>query len=243
MGNYVENSNKNEVLYASVQAADSDYFYFVRSEIRPLLPDNAVKVLDLGAGAGVTLKWIKSVFPKCHTTAVEINSALLPKLRQNVDLPIISSLDESILQLDASYDLILMLDVLEHLPDPQRTLQRFSKLLSKETGRVIVSLPNLAHLSISLPLLFKRRFEYQDAGILDRTHLRFFVEDTAIRLLNDAGLIVKKGIVNGLRGPRAKLVNRLTFGLLRHHLTKQYVMMGQPNVDCSVQTKVQWSIE
>jgi hypothetical protein len=66
---------------------------------------------------------------------------------------------------------------------------------------VIVSVPNISHLSISVPLLVSRRFTYQDAGILDRTHLRFFVEATAIRLLNDAAFRVTKGIICGLEGP------------------------------------------
>ena len=62
---------------------------------------------------------------------------------------------------------------------------------------MIVSVPNVAHLSVSIPLLFRREFAYQDAGILDRTHLRFFVEDTAVKLLNDFKLVVERGLASG----------------------------------------------
>jgi hypothetical protein len=104
-----------------------------------------------------------------------------------------------------------------------------------------VSVPNIAHLSVSVPLLL-RRFRYQDAGILDRTHVRFFVEDTAIELLNDANLVVTSGLISGIQGPKSKLFNFLSGGLLRHHLAKQYIMCGQLSEHGIVQQKVRWEI-
>jgi 2-polyprenyl-3-methyl-5-hydroxy-6-metoxy-1,4-benzoquinol methylase len=170
-----------------------DYYHFVRSEITPLLPNAPARILEVGAGAGSTLKWLKAVNPKTETTAVELNSSLLDQLEQNADVVVIGAIDETISKLK-TYDLILLLDVLEHLPDSTATLRKLSKLLEPE-GHVIVSVPNIAHLSVSIPLLTQRRFRYQDAGILDRTHLRFFVEDTAVELLNDANLIVTAGLI------------------------------------------------
>ena len=93
-----------------------------------------------------------------------------------------------------------------------------------------------------IPLLLKRRFNYQDAGIMDRTHLRFFVEDTAIKLLNDANLIVTAALISGLQGPKAKLLDLLSFGLLRHHLAKQYIMLGELSDRKIVQKKIDWII-
>jgi SAM-dependent methyltransferase len=158
----------------------------------------------------------------------------------NADVVVIGAIDETISKLK-TYDLILLLDVLEHLPDSTATLRKLSKLLEPE-GHVIVSVPNIAHLSVSIPLLTQRRFRYQDAGILDRTHLRFFVEDTAVELLNDANLIVTAGLISGIQGPKTKLLDRLSFGLLRHHLAKQYIMLGQLNDGKIAQAKVQWKM-
>ena len=45
-----------------------DYYWHERSDILPLLPENAFHVLDVGAGAGATLKWIKSIYPEVRTT-------------------------------------------------------------------------------------------------------------------------------------------------------------------------------
>jgi len=217
-----------------------DYYHWVRQEIKPLLPKNPSRILEVGAGAGHTLKWIKALYPKTETTAVEINSALLQELRQNVDVPIIGPIDEALPQLK-SYDLILFLDVLEHLSDPTATLRNLSKHL-EANGQVIVSVPNIAHLSVSVPLLLQRRFDYQDAGILDRTHLKFFVEGTAIKLLNDANFIVTAGLVSGIQGPKSKLLDLVSFGGLRHHLAKQYIMLGQLTDGKLSQERVRWAL-
>jgi 2-polyprenyl-3-methyl-5-hydroxy-6-metoxy-1,4-benzoquinol methylase len=217
-----------------------DYYHFVRQEIKPLLPSACNRILEVGAGAGATLRWLKGRYPKAETTAVEINTALLGELKQNADIAIIGSIDETLPQLK-SYDLILLLDVLEHLTDSTTTLRMLSKLLNPG-GQVIVSVPNIAHLSVSVPLLLFRRFNYQDAGILDRTHLRFFVEDTAVKLLNDANLRVTSGLLSGIQGPRAKMLNSLSCGLLRHYFAKQYILCGQLDDGEIVQPKVRWEL-
>jgi SAM-dependent methyltransferase len=165
---------------------------------------------------------------------------LLDELKLNADLAIIGPVDDAIAQLK-TYDLILLLDVLEHLPDPTESLQKLAKLLNPE-GQVIVSVPNISHLSVSIPLLLQRRFEYQQAGILDCTHLKFFVEGTAIKLLNDANLNVTKALISGIQGPKAKVFDFLTFGLLRHYLAKQYIMLGRLSDREFVQQKVQWKL-
>lgn len=217
-----------------------DYYRWVRYAIQPLLPEQCTRILEIGAGAGATLRWLKMLYPDAETTAVEINPALLDELKLNADVAIIGSVDQIIAQLK-TYDLILLLDVLEHLPDPTETLRGLVKLLNPD-GRVIVSVPNLAHLSVSIPLLFRRRFEYQQAGILDRTHLKFFVEGTAVKLLNDANLNVTKALISGIQGRKAKIFDFLTFGLLRHYAAKQYMMLGQLSRGDFVQQKIHWEL-
>ena len=217
-----------------------NYYHLIRSEIKPLLPKIANRILDVGAGSGRTLKWLKTLYPRAETTGVELNSELLEELKQNADVAIIGSIQESWSKL-TNYDLILLLDVLEHLPDSIATLRKLTRLLNPG-GHVIVSVPNIAHLSVSLPLLLQRRFNYQDAGILDRTHLRFFVESTAIKLLNDANLVVTAALISGIQGPKARLLDIVSFGLLRHHLAKQYIMLGQLRDGEIVQKKIRWTL-
>jgi len=83
------------------------------------------------------------------------------------------------------FDRILLLDILEHLFDPERILKQCKDLL-QEDGEVIVSVPNVANISVRLSLLFGN-FDYADRGILDRTHIRWFTRKTARQFLLDAG--------------------------------------------------------
>lgn len=83
------------------------------------------------------------------------------------------------------FDRILLLDILEHLHNPQRILQQCHQLL-QEDGQVIVSVPNIANFSVRLMLLFGN-FNYTDRGILDTTHLHWYTRKTARQLLISTG--------------------------------------------------------
>lgn len=87
---------------------------------------------------------------------------------------------------ERTFDLVLLADVLEHLRDPARALAEATQHL-EDGGHVIVSLPNVAAWTVRKDLLFGR-FEYGDAGIMDRTHLRFFTRRSAEDLVRSVGL-------------------------------------------------------
>jgi len=84
------------------------------------------------------------------------------------------------------YKLVICADVLEHTPNPVRVLERLREAAT-EDATFIISLPNVAHLAVRLMLLFGY-FPKMDRGILDRTHLQFFTKDTAVEMLQHAGL-------------------------------------------------------
>lgn len=86
---------------------------------------------------------------------------------------------------ERKFDLILLQDVLEHLRSPDQMLEDCKRYL-KPHGRIVVSVPNVANITVRLSLLFGK-FEYRPRGILDRTHLRFFTRKTAKQLLEAAG--------------------------------------------------------
>ncbi len=221
----------------------TDYYGLVRSEIAPLLParlgNGGGRILEFGCAAGETLHWLKQHFPAAETVGIEINRALEERLARNVSKAIFIEPQDRLPAGLGAFELILALDVLEHLADPLAMLRQLSAQLAPG-GTIIVSLPNIAHYSVTLPLLFQRRFDYQDAGILDRTHLRFFVEETAIALMNDAGLVVESGVVNGLQRRRNQLINLATFGILRHRLVEQYIMRGRLVDGVFSQPPVKW---
>jgi 2-polyprenyl-3-methyl-5-hydroxy-6-metoxy-1,4-benzoquinol methylase len=221
-------------------AMDAAYFQHTRYDIEPLLPAVATHILDIGAGAGLTSAWLKSRFPASRTVAIEGNPAMLTELSGNVDEAFIVDLNGPIPDM-GSPDLILCLDVLEHLIQPEHVLAHLTASLAAG-GTVIVSLPNIAHLSVSLPLLLGGKFEYRDAGILDRTHLRFFVRDSVIALMNRAGLTVKRGIRGGMRGPLTRVADAITAGMLRDRLTKQYIVAGKSAPGSVEQGAIEWIV-
>ncbi|MCS6785605.1 MAG: class I SAM-dependent methyltransferase [Thiobacillaceae bacterium] len=86
----------------------------------------------------------------------------------------------------ADYDLIILADVLEHLVDPWWALRELHRRL-KPGARLLVSVPNVRHKGVLFPLLLQGRFEYTEAGILDRTHLHLFTRSSLRKLIADTG--------------------------------------------------------
>ena len=110
--------------------------------------------------------------------------------------------------------------------DPWSTLRSLVSLL-RPGGTVVASIPNINHVSAVMPLVLGGRWDYQDEGILDRSHLRFFVRSTAEDLLRSASLTITKVATNGLAwGSKSGLADRLTLGLLRRFFVEQYLIQA-----------------
>lgn len=83
------------------------------------------------------------------------------------------------------FSAVIMGDLLEHLRDPWQTVQNMYNI-TRPGGRIIISVPNIMHTSIFYGML-QGKWDYDDSGILDRTHLRFFTRKSALELLTQAG--------------------------------------------------------
>src|SRR5207249_1097059 len=95
-----------------------------------------------------------------------------------------------------SFDVVVCGDVLEHLRDPLRLLERARTWLRPD-GRLIASIPNARHHSILRGLL-EGNWTYEPAGLLDRDHLRFFTRREIEKLFDRAGFTVsQRSIVPG----------------------------------------------
>jgi SAM-dependent methyltransferase len=201
------------------------YWSHVRSEIASLLPADASRIADFGCGDGATSAWLKTIYPSAYTIGIEGNGALRSALSRNVDEVHIVDLNGPLPDIGAP-DLILLLDILEHLVQPENLLAHIVRTMT-ENATVVISLPNVAHLTISAKLFLLGRFDYADAGILDRTHLRFYYLDSALALIKNAGLEVGRIVMSGLEGPKSKLADRITAGLIRNRLAKQYLFAAR----------------
>lgn len=161
--------------------------YSSHSVILSLLKSaNSRRVLDVGAAHGYLAASLQA--RGFRVTAIEGNPELAREAAKYCDEIIVADLDGPLPNLGERFDVILYGDVLEHLKDPKAVLMSISQSLRTD-GLVIISLPNIANFYVRLHLLMGK-FNYQDRGILDRTHLHFFTRDTFRELLNEAGLEV-----------------------------------------------------
>jgi len=144
------------------------------------------RALDVGAADGFLAELLSR--QGWQVTALERDPAQAAKARGRCHEVIVADLDQAAPKLSGTFDAIVYGDVLEHLTDPLPVLVALNRLLAP-AGRVMVSVPNVAHLWVRLQLLLGR-WDYADRGILDRTHLRFFTRRTFVRFLEDAGLSV-----------------------------------------------------
>lgn len=143
------------------------------------------RILEVGCGSGALTARIQAM--GCTVVGVEERREAAERARPFCERVVTGDVEAMPLDLaPESFDAILFLNVLEHLVEPEATIRRLLPLLKPE-GRVLVALPNVAHWSVRLRLLFGR-FEYEDSGILDRTHLHFYTLRTARALLEEAGL-------------------------------------------------------
>ena len=147
----------------------------------------AARVLDVGCGTGSVSRIIADT-RDAKIIGIEPDSCRAAAARAR-GLEVHEELfTPAVLQLLEPFDVIVFADVLEHVADPGNFLQLAHRALLPG-GRVIASVPNVAHWSVRVDLL-RGRFDYQPTGIRDATHLRWFTAESVRRLFESSGLRV-----------------------------------------------------
>jgi 2-polyprenyl-3-methyl-5-hydroxy-6-metoxy-1,4-benzoquinol methylase len=90
------------------------------------------------------------------------------------------------IELGGPFDLVLALELFEHLPEPEPVLRRMREAL-RPGGRILLSVPNVGHYSV-VGDLAAGRWDYLPIGLLCYTHYRFFTRRTLYDWLERAGL-------------------------------------------------------
>jgi len=122
------------------------------------------------------------------------------------------------------FDALIMSEVLEHLVDPWRVLRKVRPLM-RDGAIVLASSPNVSHHRV-IRMLLNGRWDLVEAGTMDRTHLRWFTPNSYAAMFEECGYKVEEMTPLRAFGWRAKLVNVLTLGKLRH------LFVVQINVRC-----------
>jgi len=162
------------------------YYEDQRPDIQELLDPSGLRILDVGCASGALAAVLKQR-GAAHVAGIELDPDAAATARERIDeLVEGSALDGELPWEAASFDGVIFADVLEHLPDAERALDRFVPLVARG-GRVVISVPNSRFWSVLLRLITDR-WEYTSHGVRDRTHLRIFTRRSLLRMLDDHGL-------------------------------------------------------
>ena len=211
---------------------NESYYTNVRLDLLSLLPENyhGIKVLEIGAGSGSTLAYLKA-----NKIATEVIGLDIPESKRNVNSDLVDKFiygDIEKLNLEEYedyFDCILLADVLEHLVDPDKVLKKAKRLL-KEDGIILVSMPNIRHFKAFIKIFIKGNFSYEESGTFDYTHLRFFCKGDIQKLIYKGGFDIEK-IVSSIKiykgKSMSKLINKLTFGIFEEFFSVQYLLIAR----------------
>lgn len=170
---------------------NTNYYDQERRDILRLIPGNAVRILECGSGFGRLGKLLRET-RFCEITGIELNPLSIHYIDGVYDDFFVANLETLKLPFPSAYfDCILYPDVLEHLRDPWAVLDYHMNFL-KPGGSVVISIPNVRNLSVLYNLLVRGHWTYEESGILDRTHLRFFTLKEITKELTSRNLELKE---------------------------------------------------
>lgn len=211
------------------QTAEDAYYCCDRSEMLEYITGTPRTILEIGCGDGGVGAVLKKQF-ECMAIGIELSDAAAEKARVHLDHVYVDNIETMDLSgLGCTFDVIVANDVLEHLIDPWSAVSRLRPLLN-DGGRFVASIPNIRCYKALFKLIFKAEWQYCDAGILDRTHLRFFTKSSIRALFEDNGYQIES--IEALRPPRIRHIWKwLQYQLYPDLLTVQYAVVAVSRKD------------
>ena len=190
MESYEALRQQERKLFRSKHGVSLDYSFQIRLDLIEMmdLQREGLRILEIGCACGATLREIGHRNPTANLYGVELNEKA-----SAVAAPFATILSMDVERIDPTeikerFDYIVMGDVVEHLLDPWAAIQNMRELLVPG-GAIVASIPNVAHIS-NLYNVLGGRWTYEDMGLLDRTHFRFFTRQEIIKLFEGANLAV-----------------------------------------------------
>lgn len=159
-----------------------------RPEMMTYVPTSAGRVLDVGCSVGnfgAAIKALRGI----TVWGVEIDPNAAEKASSKLDRVIVGAFGQDLKIPKSSFDCIVFNDVLEHMNDPFSALVYARELLSPG-GCIVASIPNVRYFANVWMLIVHKKWDYVDAGILDRTHLRFFTINSIRATFENLGYVV-----------------------------------------------------
>ncbi len=223
-------NNNNNLSIQHKYLADIDLTKKTAGAFAVLMSGFEKNVLDIGAGPGsITDKLISH--GRHHVDALEIDDDAIAILKTKCEHVIKANLDEEWLcHLPAGkrYDIVLATDVLEHLRDPWRVLKDMGELID-DAGEIILCIPHTGYAGI-YACLYENDLTYQQTGLLDKTHIRFFGLKNIEQLIEQAGLKLVDAryvIIPPHKGEFKEQWRRLPWNFKRQVIKNRYTSVYQ----------------
>lgn len=202
-----------------------DYFKNVRYDVLSLhnFTDNT-NVLEIGSGHGSTLLYLKEKQQHIKVIGVDIvTSNNVEKLDNFFCLNIEK---ENLPKEIQGLEVVIFADVLEHLYNPKIVLEKIKKRIVK-SGNILVSMPNIRNVKSMIRVFLKGDFSYEEEGVFDYTHVRFYCKKDIKKLIESSGYKIEK-ITSDFKihkgKAKIKFLNMITFGVFEEFLTVQYLI-------------------
>src|SRR3970040_1993556 len=171
------------------------YYDNVRKEMLKYLPSDAKKIIDIGCGNGAFASLVKQK-NDAQVWGIELMEQEAILAETVLDKVFIGNCEVHLEGLPENYfDVIYFNDVLEHLVDPYSVLELLKSKLSAK-GIIISSIPNVRFFRTFFRVLFSKDWRYEEYGVMDKTHLRFFTGKSIKKMYTDLGytILVHEGI-------------------------------------------------
>lgn len=164
-------------------------------DLLSMLPKDSKRLIEIGCSSGALAREYKQINSNCFFTGVEIDFEYTKLAGRHCDVVLnmdIETANDNFYQSRTGEDCWIFGDTLEHLKDPWLVLSKIRKIIPIN-GCIIACIPNAQHWSIQTRLN-SGEFRYEDSGLLDRTHLRWFTRKTIIEMFLSAGFQITNGI-------------------------------------------------
>jgi 2-polyprenyl-3-methyl-5-hydroxy-6-metoxy-1,4-benzoquinol methylase len=203
--------------------SESKYFQSYRREMLEFVPTDATRILEVGCGEGAFGQQLASR-QGAEVWGVEPNAAAARMASTKLHQVETRWFDETIAAPRSYFDCVVFNDVLEHMEDPWSALSFSKKLLRGEHSVVVASIPNFRYWHNLVDVVVYKNFEYGEEGILDKTHLRFFTENSIRGLFAKTGFEILE--FTGINPTESKLFKTANLALLNGLRDMRFMQFG-----------------
>lgn len=164
-------------------------------DLLQIIPTESKFLIEVGCSSGALAREFKKISPSCNYLGIEIDSdyaALAQRYCDSTMVINIEDADDEFFEENSYRDCWIFGDTLEHFKDPWKILKKIRNVIPSH-GSIVSCIPNAQHWSLQMRLNIGD-FRYEDHGLLDRTHLRWFTRTTMLEMFEQTGFTVTGGL-------------------------------------------------